>query len=80
MLVIIWRRFFRVAVVRLLNAWCELRDHHPSKSAKASRGRPSCSLSQMQKLCKATLAAKRAPELRFSATVGEEPEIELALV
>jgi hypothetical protein len=34
----------------------------------------------MQKLCKATLAAKRAPELRFLATVGEEPEIELALV
>ena len=36
------------------------RDHHPNKSAKANRGRPSCSLSQMQKLCNATLAAKRA--------------------
>src|ERR687897_267092 len=43
-----------------LNAWCEFRDHHPSKSAKANRGRPSCSLSQIEKLCKAILAAKRA--------------------
>jgi hypothetical protein len=43
-----------------LNAWCELCGHHPNRSAKASRGRPSCSLSQMQKLCKATLAASRA--------------------
>jgi NADPH:quinone reductase-like Zn-dependent oxidoreductase len=50
------------AVVRrlALNAWCEFRDHHPSKSAKANRGRPSCSLSQIEKLCKAILAAKRA--------------------
>ena len=43
-----------------LNAWCEFWDHHPNKSAKARRGRPSCSLSQMQKLCNATLAARRA--------------------
>src|SRR5215212_8937042 len=47
-------------VANLLNAWCELCGHHPNRSAKASRGRPSCSLSQMQKLCKATLAASRA--------------------
>jgi Resolvase, N terminal domain len=48
---------------------CELRslntlgvsfDHHPNRSAKARRGRPSCSLSHMQKLCSATLAASRA--------------------
>jgi hypothetical protein len=43
-----------------LNAWCEIWVHHPNKSAKANRGRPNCSLSQMQKLCRATLAAKRA--------------------
>ncbi len=43
-----------------LNAWCKFWNHHPSKSAKASRGRPSCPLSQMQKLCRATLAARRA--------------------
>ncbi len=41
-------------------------DHHPNKSAKANRGRPSCSLSQMQKLCNATLAAKRARNPRSS--------------
>ena len=35
-------------------------DYQLSKSAKANRGRLSCSLSQMQKLCNATLAAKRA--------------------
>ena len=34
--------------------------YHPSKSAKASSGRPACLLSQMQKLCRATLAAKEA--------------------
>jgi hypothetical protein len=43
-----------------LNAWCESRAHHPNKSANAIRGRPSWSLSQMQKLCSATLAANRA--------------------
>ncbi len=43
----------------LLNAWCEFLDHHPSKLAKANQGRPSCSLSQIQKLCSATLAARR---------------------
>jgi DNA invertase Pin-like site-specific DNA recombinase len=43
-----------------LNVWCEIWVHHPNKSAKANRGRPNCSLSQMQKLCRATLAAKRA--------------------
>ena len=31
----------------------------PSKSAKARSGRPNWRLSQMQKLCKDTLAAKR---------------------
>src|SRR5579883_705621 len=31
-----------------------------SKSAKANGSRPGCPLSQIQKLCKATLAARRA--------------------
>ena len=43
-----------------LNAWCELCAHHPIRSANFSRGRPSWSLSQIQKLCSATLAANLA--------------------
>lgn len=43
------------------NAWCEIVPCYQStKSAKARLGRPSCSLSQMQKLCSAIFAAKRA--------------------
>jgi hypothetical protein len=49
-----------IGFMEILNAWCEIWVHHPNKSAKANRGRPNCSLSQMQKLCRATLAAKRA--------------------
>jgi type II secretory pathway pseudopilin PulG len=45
------------SVTHFLNAWCELGTHHPIRSANFRRGRPSCSLSQMQKLCRATLAA-----------------------
>ena len=38
------------AHTKRLNVWCEFLDHHPNKSTKDSRGRPSCLLSHMQKL------------------------------
>ncbi len=48
-------------VAYLLNVWCEIGSCYQSiKSAKARFGRPSGSLSQMQKLCSAIFAAKRA--------------------
>jgi hypothetical protein len=51
----------RAAVIDLLNVWCEIGSCYQStKSAKARCGRPRCSLSQMQKLCRAIFAAKRA--------------------
>jgi tetratricopeptide (TPR) repeat protein len=43
------------------NAWCEIVPCYQStKSAKARLGRPSCSLSQIQELCSAIFAARRA--------------------
>jgi hypothetical protein len=43
-----------------LNVWCEIPAcYHATRSAKASGLRPSCRLSQMQKLCSPILAAKR---------------------
>src|SRR5262249_34820322 len=45
----------------VLNAWCEiLGDSQSTKSVKARRGRPRCSLNHMQKFCKAIFAAQRA--------------------
>lgn len=40
-------------------AWCEIA-YQPSRSAKASGGRPSCLFIQMQKLCNAILADRLA--------------------
>ncbi len=55
------KRYLAKLVRRHYNAWCEIRPCYQStKSAKARLGRPSCVLNQTQKLCSASLAAKRA--------------------
>jgi hypothetical protein len=54
------RRFWKPPQIHgCLNVWCEI-DYQSNNSANASRGRPSWSFNQMQKLCKAILAARRA--------------------
>jgi hypothetical protein len=47
---------------QLFNVWCEIQnsDYQSSKSAQAKGALPTCRLNQIQKLCKLTLAAKRA--------------------
>ncbi len=46
--------------LKLLNVWCEIQiSHQLSKVAKANGRRPNLRFSQMQKLCKAALAASR---------------------
>jgi hypothetical protein len=53
-------RILALVAAQVFNAWCEIVSAHQStKSVKASGARPSCAFNQMQKLCKAILAAKR---------------------
>ena len=54
--------FFFVYLSFSLNVWCELHrvTYQSIKSAKAKGGRCRCLFTQMQKLCKPILAAKRA--------------------
>lgn len=61
-LVVLFPLSCRETIRDWLNVWCEFRwvVYQLSNSAKAKGALSSCRCSQMQKLCKATFAARRA--------------------